>query len=177
MGHFDPGPPKKEYTPPALFKLFQLAMTAINNIDKTNFRRKIAGSDIIAKHSLSMNTLAWREFVMPLVMAAPYFQTNNTEPQNVGGYFPWIPSSYPGPGSWYFEADIAITNEAGTASARLRGIDAIKTVTTQQTGLDRVRSDPITMPSTAQNIWVQVFSSSGSYHATIAGAKLIFVPS
>lgn len=177
MGHFDAGPPRKEYTPPILFKLFQLVMTAVNNIDKTNFRRKIIGNDIIAKHSLSMNTLAWREFVIPLVMAAPYFQTNNTEPQNVGGYFPWVPSGYPGPGTWYFEADIAISDAAGTATARLQGDATIKTVTTQQTGLTRVRSEATTMPAAAQNIWVQVLSSSGSYYATIAGAKLIFIPS
>lgn len=177
MGHLDVGPPRKEYTAPTLFKLFQLIMTAVNNINKTNFPKKINGDDILNANSLSMNKLAWREFVIPLVMAAPYYQTANTTAVNVGGYFPWDPARFPGPGAWYFEADIAISNAAGIATAQIRGTELIMAVTTQQVGLDRVRSAALTMPTTAQNLWVQVFSNSGSYTATLAGAKLIFVPS
>lgn len=176
MAHLDVGPPKKEYSPKALHLVHQLIMTAVNNLDKTNFRKRVKGNDIIDPYSLSINRLAWREFIFPLVMAAPFYQTASTTPQNIGGYFPWDPARFPGPGTWYFEADIAISNTASITTCQLRGTDVLRAVTTQQTGLVRVRSSAVSMPATTQNLWVQAFSNNASHTATVAGAKLIFEP-
>ncbi len=177
MAHFDPGPPPQEYTAPVLKRIMERLMTAINYIDKANFKNKISGNDILADWSVGFRKLPWQEYVIPLVMAAPVFSTTNLSgaPANPGGYFPWHPDKFTG-GTWYFEADISIADGASTASARLTDGTDLKTVTTQQTGLFRVRSDAITMPESAANLWVQVWTSNASHAASLGGAKLIFIP-
>lgn len=176
MGFFDSGPPLKDYTAKKMFEILARLAEAINNINEGNFRTKLGGV-VLAIRSVPMNTLEWREHVIPLVMAAPNFQTTSTTAVNIGGYFPWDPAKYPSDGgTWHLEADIAIQNVAATAICELNAGAVLKAVTTISTSLTRERSDAIEMPSNATNLWVSFRSSSGSYTATLGGAKLIFIP-
>lgn len=174
MAYLSVGPPQKEYSAKKTFEIFQLIETAVNSINEQNFRRALSGS-VLAARSVKMRSLEWRELVIPLVMAAPSFQTNNTTPQSVGGYFPWDPVKYPG-GLWYLEADMAVANAAATARCELTGATSLKTITTQETTLTRVRSDFIIMPIEPSNLWVKFSTDNGSHNAILGGAKLIFVP-
>lgn len=176
MAFLDVGKALKEYSAQAMFKIFQTIENAVNNLDANNFRKAVRGDSILQSRSISMNKLAWLEHVIPLAMPAPNYQTASTDPANVGGYFPWHPQKFPG-GKWYLEADIAISNAAGTVTCQLVSGSVLKAVTTNQTGLQRIRSETeVTMPAEAANVWIQVFSSNASYTLTLGGAKLIFVP-
>ena len=174
MAFLSVGPPQKEYSAKKTFEIFQLIETAVNNINEQNFRRKLNGG-VIASRSMGMGALEWREHIIPLVMAAPSYQTAETTPQNVGGYFGWDPAKFPG-GIWCLEADIAVSNAAATARCELTGSTTLKTVTTQATSLTRVRSDLIIMPAAPQNLWIKFSTNNGSHNAILGGAKLVFIP-
>lgn len=176
MAHLDVGPPLKEYTAKSLFNIHQLIMSAVNHIDRTNFKKPVTGDDIINNESISMRKLRWREHVIPLVMAAPIYQTTLTTFQNIGGYFPWDPVKFPG-GIWHLEADMAIANAAARAEVQITTGTVIMTLTTAATGITRVRSAALAMPASAANLWIQARTNNASHAASVAGAKLIFVPS
>ena len=176
MAYLDIGKALKEYSAKAMFQIFKLIETSVNNINEGNFRQTIRGDSILTQRSISMNKLAWLEYVIPLAMPAPNYQMSSVTPANVGGYFPWHPLKFPG-GQWFLEADIAISDGLGVVTCQLVSGSVLKAVTTNQVNLQRIRSaTAIVMPTEAANIWVQVFSSSASYTATLGGAKLIFVP-
>lgn len=178
MGHFDPGPAKKEYTPPVLAGMLRQLMTAINYIDKNNFKRRISGDDILTEDSISQNKLKKRIEIYTLVSESPPYTTTNLvgSPANCGMYFPWNPDDFTGTGFWYFEADIAIADAASTVTARLMGNTEVITVTSQSTSMQRVRSAALTMPVNAMNLWVQFYTSNAGHAASIGGGKLIWIP-
>ncbi len=178
MAFLDFGPRLKEVTVQAINEMRERAMVAVNNLDKTNFRKKLKGDDILLTRSISPNKLLWDEYVIPLVMAAPIFTTTalSGSPANVGGYFPWHPDKFQG-GLWLFEADIAIADSASIVTCQLYSGTVLQEVTTQQTGLQRIRSGTMPMPTESANIWVRLFTSNSSHAASLGGAKLIFIPS
>lgn len=185
MAHFDPGPPPQKVTPQWMRGLLDRLKTSINYLDVTNFTNNVSGS-IIASGTLSgsalinqtvnMSALKWLEWPIPLVLPSSAVSTTSTAGLNLGGYFLWNPSTYPG-GDWYLEASLVISNAAGIATCVLTGAADIGTATTQSTSLTLVRSSKLTMPATAQNLWVILKTNNASYTASLASARLIFVPS
>lgn len=174
MSFLDLGPQPQEYSARTLFERFQLITTAINNLTRQNFPRGIEGT-ILRSRTTPLGALQWREWPIPLILPTTLFQTTSTTPSDIGGLFGWDGINYPG-GTWLLEASIATANAAATATVTLRGVNAIGTVTTQATTLTRIRSGALTMPSTAQNIWVQLHTNNASHAALFWGARLIFIP-
>lgn len=176
MGHLDTGPQRKEYPARVVFEFLQMIEEAINNLDRNNFPYKVSGDDILNLRSISMNRLAWREFVVFPVSAVPVYTTVSTTGVNIGPYFAWDPAKFPG-GSWYLEGSIAVANAAAIATLTLKGTADIGTVTTSSTSLTRVRTAaPLAMPTEAQNLWFNFKTNNASYAAQFAGACLIYVP-
>ncbi|KJS23150.1 MAG: hypothetical protein VR72_03005 [Clostridiaceae bacterium BRH_c20a] len=157
----------KSDVPNWLKSAFLTIMNFINNLKVSN--EMLSGGIAISK-------LAWKEWSIPLVLPASLYSSVTTagDGDNLGGYFQWDPSKYPG-GTWYLEASIAVQS-GGTATCTLKGASVIVTVTTTDAQLSLKRSEALTMPSTAQTVWVTLKTSSGSYAATLGNARLIFVP-
>lgn len=162
--YLDIGPPRQQVTPRWLFDVFNLIQTAVNHLDEQNFPNGVA-----------LKVLTQLEWPHPLVLPAQVFSTTSTTPVDLGGYFAWDPSKFPDV-NVYLEASLAVANSAATATCELVGASVIGSVTTTSTALARVRSGRLTMPSTAQNVWVRVYTSNASYAALLAAARLIFVP-
>lgn len=185
MAFFDPGPPRKEYSARALFELFELVKQCLNNLDLNNFPKGIPGSIILSgtlsgtaipDHDISLTKLRWLEWPIPLILAPTPVTTTSTTPVNLGGYFAWNPANFGGAGKWYLEASIASANTAATATCTLKGSVDYGSVTTTSTSLVRVRSAALTMPTQAENLWITLKTSNASYAASLAAARLIFVP-
>lgn len=166
MGHLDTGPGLKEYPPSMIYQLLKWIEESVNNMDDSNFQNYI----------LSPKKINWREYIVFTVSAVPVYTTTNTTGINIGPYFAWDPAKFPG-GSWYIEGSIAVANVAAAAILTLKGAADVGSVQTSDIALKRVRSlSPLTMPSTAQNIWFVIKSNNASYAASFAGAHLIYVP-
>jgi len=194
MAYLDLGPPRPEYKANILFQIFNLIENALNHLDENNFPNQISGSiiangtlstatlkdyiptNLIQDYSLSIKKLAWREIPIPLILAATPVTTTSTTGANFGGYFSWIPSAYSGDGTWYLEASIAIGDASATATCILKGSVEYASVTTQSTSLTVVRSSEITMPTVNENLWIVLKTSNSSYAASLASARLIYVP-
>lgn len=176
MAHFDPGPVPKEITPKWMKKLLTYLQDSLNYLDERNFPNKVSGS-IIKPGTLlvQMSELEWREMPVPLVLPAQPVGTTLTTGANLGGYFLWNPNAYPG-GDWYLEASISVSDTKGISTCTLVGATEIGSVSTQETTLTIVRSDKLSMPKTPQNMWVTLKTSNSDYTASLAGARLIFVP-
>lgn len=174
MSFLDLGPQPQEYTARALFERFLRITTAVNNLSRLNFPRGVEGT-ILRPRTTPMGALQWREWPIPLLLPATVFQTTNTAPVDVGGLFGWNPAMFPG-GTWMLEVSMAVADTASIATATLRGAANVGTVTTQSVALTRVRSAALAMPTTAQNLWVQLQTSNASHAASLWGARLIFVP-
>ncbi len=174
MAHFDPGPPPKEIKPMWLRRFIDLLMLCINNINEDNFKTPISGS-IIKPGTLAvqMSDLEWKEIPVPLVLPAESVYTSSTTGVPLGGYFLWNPAVYRG-GDWYLECSMATT--AGTVTATLTGASDIGSVSATGTGLTIVRSPKLTMPTSAQNIWVRLSVDNTANTGTLSGARLVFVP-
>ena len=176
MGHLDTGPQRKEYPARVMFEFMQMIEEAINNLDRNNFNQRISGDDILSSQSVSMNKLAWKEFIVFPVSAVPVYTTISTAGVNIGPYFAWDPAKFPG-GSWYLEGSIAVANAAAIATLTLKGTADVGTVTTSEISLTRVRTvAALAMPSQAQNLWFNLKTNNASYAAQFAGACLIYVP-
>lgn len=113
------------------------------------------------------------ELHYPMVLPAENFTTMSTTDVNIGPYFQWVPSRFP-TGTWYLEG--AIATSGGTATLTLKGTSDITTITTTDAGMANKRSNVLTMPETAQNLYLNLKSSNGSYTAALGGARLILVP-
>jgi hypothetical protein len=175
MAHFDPGPlPKDEIKPAWMRRFIDYLMLAVNNINEDNFNGTISGS-IITPGTLNvrMSDLQWKEIPIPLVLPAQAVTTTSTAGVSLGGYFLWNPSAYQG-GEWYLECSLATT--AGTVTATLTGASDVGSVSTTEPGLTVVRSK-MTMPSVSQNLWVKLSVDNSANTGSLAGARLIFVPS
>jgi len=48
---------------------------------------------------------------------------------------------------------------------------------TGNTSLTLKRSEPLAMPTSPVNLYLNIKTSSGSYTATFGGARLVFIPS
>jgi len=175
MGHFDPGPLPKEISMRWMQKIISRLKSAINYMDETNFKSGLDGNVIKSGTlSVTMKELEWAEIPVPLVLPTQAVTTTATTGAPLGGYFLWNPSAYRG-GDWYFEVSLATT--AGTATATLTGVADIGTVTTTESTLTLVRSGKLTMPVSSQNVWVKLSVDNSANTASLAGARLIFVPS
>lgn len=185
MGYFDPGPQRPEYTARALYEMFLRLQQAINYMDTNNFKNKISGS-IITDGTLSpeatgdffmpMRKLQWREYSIPLILLAQPFTTTSTTEVNLGGYFAWDSSKFPG-GDWYLEATLSSADASATATCGIRGSQSFGTIITTNTSLTRVRSDfPLSLPQAAENLWITLKTNNASYTASLVSARLIFVP-
>lgn len=127
---------------------------------------------------LPVNKIIWPQWFIPLILPAQDYTTTDTVGAAVGGYFNWDPAAYPtSGGSWYLEGSIAISDAAGTATLELHGSASVGSVTTTSTALSLVRGTALTMPGSAQNLYCKMKTSNASYTATLAGARLVFVPS
>ena len=113
------------------------------------------------------------EFHFPMVLPAQNFTTTSTTEVNIGPYFQWVPSRFP-TGTWYLEA--AVATSGGTATLTLKGSSVVTTITTTSATMESKRSDALTMPTSAQNLYLTFKSSSTSYTAALGGARLILVP-
>ena len=176
MTYFDPGPvPSKEVTPSYMKKLIISLRDAINNLSAQNFPNKVPGSIITpGTMSIKMAELEWGEIPIPLVLPANAVSTVSTTGVNLGGYFLWNPLTFPG-GDWYLEVSMSVA-AGGTATCTLTGAADIGSVTTTESSLTLLRSEKLSMPLTAQNIWVSLKTSNASYAASLAAARLVFVP-
>lgn len=157
-----------------------------------NWSRNMDGSDIadgtIAYSALSLATreinlqyLNRGEWIEPLALAAVDAQTVSTSYIRCSPVYYWN-SGYHGSGSWYLETYIAISNAAGTVTVHLTdGTNEIANSVLTHTGDNMLTtkrsSTKLTMPTTAKYLYCEFKSSSGSYTASFAGARLIFVPS
>jgi len=154
-----------------------------------NWARNISG-DCLTEGSVEYSKLAlsrgdippgkidWPEWHIPLALPAMDVTTNSTNYVRCSGVFYWEPFTYPTVGgSWYFEASLAIDNAAGTVSARLMGDDEVGVITrTGTTSMDVVRSEALTMPNSAANLYCEFKVSNSAYVGSFNGAKLVFVP-
>lgn len=183
--HLDLGPPRSDYKANILFQLFTMIEKAVNYLDENNFPNQVSGDIIkngtlpgsaLEDYSVSMKKLGWREIPIPLVLPATPATTTSTTGANFGGYFAWIPSAYPGDGKWYLEASMAISNASGTATCTLKGSSDFASVATQSTSLALVRSTEIKMPTSNENLWIVLKTDNSNYIASLAGARLIYVP-
>ncbi len=184
MPHIDLGPPRKDYTGRVLSSIFTLIQTGVNFLDHTNFPNGIFGTIIkagtlrgsaLANADVPLLKLQWREWPIPLVMLGTPVTTTSTTGTDLGGYFAWNPLNFPGAGKWYLEATMAISNGAGTATCILKGAADYGEATTINTSLERVRQE-ITMPSIGENLWVALKTDNASYTASLAAARLVYVP-
>lgn len=179
MGRFEPGSVPQNITPGAFRTILDRIAHAVNFLDTRNFPNPLEGDSLIAPGSLSLNRLKGgliRVHHEVFVALAVAYTTTSTAGVDVGGYFRWDPGEWPA-GSWYLEASIAIANAAATATLTLKGAADVGSVSTQSTALVRVISGALTMPGTAQNLWVDLKTSSSSYAASLMKAGLKFVPS
>lgn len=195
MGYLDTGPPRAEYKPNILYQIFQYIEVAVNHLDENNFPNGISGSiilpgtlngntvtqgtlypDAFPDYSVGLNKLAWREYYIPLILLARPVQTTNTEGENLGGYFQWVPSAFPGDGKWYLEASIFTADASATATCILKGSIEYGSVMTTNTSLTLVRSDEITMPVNNESLWIVLKTSNASYAASLVSARIIYVP-
>lgn len=167
------GPLRGEISLQKLQNVFLLIEKAVNYLDKGNFQNKIAGDDILSSASVSLNKLKWLEWPIPLVLPADPYSTTATADDDIGGYFMWDPGKYPG-GIWYLEASLACNG--ATATCTLKGASVIGTVQSTSATMELKRSQALTMPTTAQTIWVTLKTSNASYAAVLGGARLIYVP-
>ena len=179
-------PPPPQYLRQFFQLMFVTVETAVNYLTEQNFPNPLDGDTLIKTGTLSgsalkndsvaVGKLAWQEWVAHTFVALMMpFSTTDTAGVNGGDYFGWDPTKFPG-GKWYLEASMAVANSAATATLTLVGAADIGSITTTNTTLTRVRSGALTMPTTAQNLWVKLKTSNASYAAMLAGAKLIFVP-
>ena len=129
----------------------------------------------VPNRSIPIAKLDMGEIHFPLCLPAENYTTNNatTEGVNIGAYFYWNPSVFP-TGKWYLETSIATTG--GTATLKLKGTSDITTITTTDAGMANKRSNVLTMPATAQNLYLNLKVSSSSYTAALGGARLILIP-
>jgi len=138
-----------------------LKFLSLNNLNVPNRSIPIAKLDIGEIH-------------FPLCLPASNYTTTSTSGANIGAYFYWNPEAFPS-GKWYLEASMAISNADGTATLTLKGSIDVKVLTTQLVGMTNIR-EQVTMPETAQNLYLNLKSSSSSYTAALGGARLILVP-
>jgi hypothetical protein len=143
----------------------------------------VDGSVVYSKLALASRVIPagkvnWPEWHIPLALPAVDVATTDTEYARCSGVFLWDPLIYPiTGGSWYFEASLAIDDAAGIVTARLMGSAEIATVTrTGETTMDLVRSTALTMPTTTENLYVELKTSNASYIGSFSGARLVFVP-
>jgi len=178
MSQFDPGPIPTEVTPSYLQRLLLILANAVNNIDKTNIHpKRIAGDDLLKDVSTKLKKLVWTEWPIPLILPASVVSTTATGGTEYGKFFRWDPAKFPGM-TWSLEAALAISDAASTATLELlESAGSIGSVSTQQTALTRVRSGTLTMPTTAQDLWVRLKTSNGAHTASLGAARLIAVPS
>lgn len=184
MSYVDLGPIRQEYTPSLIGLLLLELQNAINTIDESNFPYPVSGSIIktntldgsaIKTKTISLDKIKLGEWQFPLILSGTAISTTSTTGLNIGGYFYFDPSKYPD-GDWYFEASIYSANSSATATALLNGGVEIGSVSTSNTGLTLVRSDKLTMPTTAQNLWVTLKTNNSSYAAYLINARLILIP-
>lgn len=126
----------------------------------------------VPNRSIPIAKLDIGEIHFPLCLPAENFTTTSSGGVNIGAYFAWSPSAFP-TGTWYLEASMATSG--GTATLTLKGATDIKTLTTTSSGMTNKR-EQVTMPATAQNLYLNLKVSSSSYTAALGGARLILVP-
>lgn len=158
---------------PALLDPFLRIQNAVNHLDDKNFPNGLDGS-VIAVRTLPPSALTVREWPIVIASSMTPYSTTSTTDVDIGGYFAWDPGKFPN-GSWYLEAAIAATS-GGICTVVLKGAAVVGSVQTSSTALTRVRSEALTMPSTAQNLWAAVKTNNTSYAAKVASVSLIFVP-
>lgn len=164
------------FTAKALKALFLNIQNIFSNFSGQYLKDGTVTADKLAG-DIPVGLVSWPEYHIPLVLTAQDYSTVSTAGDEVGGYFQWDPSKYPTlGGSWYFEASIASGNAAATCTAELHGASLVGSVPTQSTSLARVRSAALTMPTGAVDLYCKVKTSNASYAATLASARLIFVP-
>ena len=116
----------------------------------------------------------------PLALPGEDVITASTTYVRCSGIFAWDPAAYPTTGgSWYFEASLAVNDAAAIATAHLMGISEVTNSVVTHTGdtyMTLVRSSPLTMPTSAANLYVEFHVSNSFYTASFGGARLIFVP-
>jgi len=168
-------PPPKEYSPRDQRELRIILEQAVNNLNEQNFPKGLSGS-VLKERSIPGSALPLFEvhYTLHSATGSP-FSTTSTTPVSVGNGFRWDPGRF-SPGTWYFEADVAVADAAAAASVFLKGSDIIATITTSDTSLDIRRTAALAMPTTAQNLWVSVQTSNDRHAALLAGARLVFVP-
>jgi hypothetical protein len=126
----------------------------------------------VPNRSIPIAKLDIGEIHFPLCLPASNYTTTSTSGANIGAYFYWNPAVFP-TGTWYLETSIATTG--GTATLTLKGVTDIKTLTTTSSGMTNKR-EQVTMPATAQNLYLNLKVSSSSYTAALGGARLILIP-
>lgn len=165
--------------PEAMKKLFLAVQTWSRNINGTNLE---SASVVYSKLSLSTKEIPAAKINWPFEIVLARDATDKTSTSTTYGRcsapIAWNPSIYPTTGGkWYLECAIAISNATATVSARLMGASEIGAVThTGGTALTLKTSTELTMPTTAQNLYVEFKTSNGSYTASFAGARLLFIP-
>ena len=128
----------------------------------------------VPNRSIPIAKLDIGEIHFPLCLPASNYTTTSTSGANIGAYFYWNPAAFPS-GKWYLEASMAISNANGTATLTLKGSTDVKVLTTKLVGMTNIR-EQVTMPETAQNLYLNFKSSSTSYTAALGGARLILIP-
>lgn len=145
---------------------------AVNNLDERNFPNQLDASKIIKPGTITLAALGIHELTIPLVMNGTAFATTSTTPVDASGYFTWNPANYPS-GSWFFEATLYSDNASATATAFLHGSADFASVTNAGPTV-AIKRVAVTMPSTAQNLWVRLSTSSATYNARLLNARLVF---
>jgi len=187
VGQLDTGPALKEYKPQVIYKLMQDIEQALNYLSEANFPNAIDGGSVFTAGTLPgtalkdydviLKKLNWKEIIVFTASAIPIYSTTSETDVNIGPYFAWDPAKLPtGSGSWYLEASISNANASGITTVTLKGVADVGSVQTSETSLTRVRSTALTMPTSAQNLWIALKTNNASYAASLAGAHLIYVP-
>lgn len=145
---------------------------ALNHLDKGNFPKGIDGDDILNDASTSPGKLKVGEWHYPLILLAVATTTTSTAGADIGGAFRWDPTVWP-TGTWKVEAVMSVANASATATLAFDGDDVIDTSSTTAT---RLRSDALTMPTSASDMSLTLRTSSASYAASLLAARLIYTP-
>lgn len=132
----------------------------------------------LAARSVPLSRLNWPEWHFPLALPTADMITTSTGFVRCSGIFPWNPAAYNMPGAWHLECYIAIADASQAVSARLMGTAEVAGSLLTHTGntlMTSRRSGALTMPTVAQNLFVEFRSSAGAI-ASFGGARLVFIP-
>ena len=172
------------FDPAWLKKLLLTLAQSVNFLDEENFPNALAGDSLIKGTSLSgsalkAHTVPWGALTpstvyVPLVLCDPATTTTSTTAVGVGPWFHWDPTQWPA-GTWTLE--VSLYASAGTANADLYGTAEVvgSAVSTTATNIARVVSASLTMPATATDLYLRLWSSVGTSTASCKGARLVLV--